>query len=642
MNFRYPAVPLVTHSPYFNLWSLDDVPNRKPTCHWTGKPQPFTGIVEIGGASYHILGLGPGTPMKTVTVTVEACATVYVLECPQARVTMKFLSPLLLDDLRVLSRPVTFLSVRAESLTGAALPEAAMTFTASDALCLNEAGESPVVCRTLSAEGFQAAVMENSVQRPLNASGDDVRINWGSFYLALASQGEVRAGVGCVKAAAPLREGEEALFALGYDEKKCIQYFGKDLDPLWKKYYADFPQLLEAAIAEYPELSARCGAFHRELTRKAEAAGGEKYAQLLALAYRQVVAAHGLCEDGEDGLLFVSKECFSNGCAATADVSYPSIPLFLLYRPELVFAMMRPLLRYAASPAWPFEFAPHDAGTYPLLNGQVYSGGVEPDGQMPVEECGNLLLMTTAATLETGDGAFADKHWGLLTKWADYLLERGLDPENQLCTDDFAGHLAHNCNLSIKAILGVAGYGLLKNRRGENGDEYLQRAREMAAVWTQTAKNADGTFRLAFDQPGTYSLKYNAVWDGLFGTEIFPKGQWERELRSYLSRQNPYGVPLDNRAGYTKSDWEVWVASMMPARTDFEQIIEKLWDFYNETPDRVPMGDWYETAEPRQYHYGRCEDGRPIGFQNRTVQGGLFMKLYQSAKSTHSDSGFGI
>lgn len=626
MQLRSPAVPLVTHTPYLNLWSFDDVPNRSATRHWTGKPQPFTGVVELDGVNYNILGKVTGEPMKTVSVTVEACTTTYVLECPKGRVTLKFQSPLLLNDLRLLSRPVSTISVKTEGASGK------VTFTASDAFCLDVAGESPVVCKTIEGNGFRAATMENSVQRPLHRKGDDVRIDWGVFYLAVSGSGAMQAGENFVSAAAPLKDGEETLFAVGYDEKKAIQYFGTDLDPLWKQYYADLPEAIGAAFSEYTDIDARCKEFHKTLCAQAAEAGGEQYAQLLALAYRQVIAAHCLCEDEEGELLFISKECFSNGCSATADVSYPSIPLFLLYRPELVFAMMRPLMKYAASEAWPYDFAPHDAGTYPLLNGQAYSNGTDLEGQMPVEECGNLLLMTTAATLETNDDRFADKHWDLLTGWADYLLKNGLDPENQLCTDDFAGHLAHNCNLAIKAILGVAGYGILKNRRGEDGETYLNKAREMAEIWTKTAANGDGTFRLAFDRPDTFSLKYNAVWDGIFGTGVFPDGIWERELVSYLDRLNPYGVPLDNRAGYTKSDWEVWVASMMRDKADFERVIARLWDFYNETPDRVPMTDWYETEQPRQYHYRTCDDGRPVGFQNRTVQGGLFMKLYVFTK----------
>lgn len=337
-----------------------------------------------------------------------------------------------------------------------------------------------------------------------------------------------------------------------------------------------------------------------------------------------MIAAHTLCEDPQGELLFISKECFSNGCAATADVSYPSIPLFLKYQPQLIFGMMRPLIRYASSPEWPFSFAPHDAGRFPLLNGQVYSGGTDPTDQMPVEECGNMLLMTAAATRASKDRTFANSAWDLLTLWAKYLREKGLDPDNQLCTDDFAGPLAHNCNLSIKAILGVGAYGLLLQDRGNEaeGEEWLEEARNMAKKWVETAGNGDGTYRLAFDQPNTFSMKYNAVWDQLLGMDIFPEGTWEKELRSYLGRLNPYGMPLDNRAGYTKSDWTVWVASMMDKKEDFQTMIARLWDGYDQMPNRVPLGDWFET-----------EDAWQVSFQNRTVQGGLYLKLLYGKNS---------
>ena len=111
MNLRYPAVPLVTHTPYFNIWSMDDVPNRKPTCHWTGRPQPLTGSLRIGKYEYGFLGETKFRSMKTVSLDVTPCSTTYVMECPEARLTFCFTSPLLLDDYDLLSRPVTYLSV---------------------------------------------------------------------------------------------------------------------------------------------------------------------------------------------------------------------------------------------------------------------------------------------------------------------------------------------------------------------------------------------------------------------------------------------------------------------------------------------------------------------------------------------------
>ena len=130
--------------------------------------------------------------------------------------------------------------------------------------------------------------------------------------------------------------------------------------------------------------------------------------------------------------LYISKECLSNGCAATVDVSYPSMPMYLYYNPALVEAMLRPVLHYAKSDAWTFEYAPHDEGCYPILNGQVYPNG--PEHRMPIEECGNMLVMAAAAAIAGGSTALFEENRALFSQWADYLLRYGADPEDQNCT----------------------------------------------------------------------------------------------------------------------------------------------------------------------------------------------------------------
>ena len=468
--------------------------------------------------------------------------------------------------------------------------------------------------------------MGNADQKVLNRSGDDVRIDWGYFYLAACGEGaetlSFHDDMSRIGVTVSLSH-EEALVLFAYDDIKSLNYFGKPISSVWNHEGKTIEEALSEALYGYEETYLACEQFSEGLFLDGVRAGDKKYAEMLELAYRQAFAAHklGVTEEGE--LLFVSKECFSNGCAATVDVSYPSVPLFLIYNPELVRGMMRPIYRFAQSDAWKFDFAPHDAGTYPLLTGQVYGLDREKNEyihamQMPVEECGNMLIMEAACALADGNIDFPAEHADLLETWVKYLVQYGYDPENQLCTDDFAGHLAHNCNLSLKAVMGIASYAILQKLAGKKQkyNEYMSEARKMAASWCKRAANGDGSYRLAFDRPDTFSMKYNAVWDKVFGTGIFPPEVMQSELFSNFRHFNPYGMPLDNRSDYTKADWIVWTATMLEDDDDFERYVEPLWKAYHHTTSRVPMTDWYFTTTAIHQH-----------FVHRSVIGGLFMKM---------------
>jgi len=280
------------------------------------------------------------------------------------------------------------------------------------------------------------------------------------------------------------------------------------------------------------------------------------------------------------------------------------------------------VLEYAALPRWKWPFAPHDLGTYPLANGQVYGGGeVTEDDQMPVEESGNLLILVAAMGRERGNWEFARQYWPQFTKWAEYLKEKGLDPSNQLSTDDFAGHLAHNANLSIKAIEALAAYAEMARGVGkpEIADEYAHLAAGMADKWQAMALDGDH-YKLAFDKPGTWSQKYNLVWDQILDLHLFPAKVRQTELAYYLKHLSRYGLPLDNRAGYTKLDWTVWTATLadapQPGQPDiFATLLALAGRWANEGPSRVPMTDWYDTG-----------GGKQIGFQARSVVGGVYIK----------------
>ncbi len=622
MKLRMPAIPLITVDPYFSVWSRDEI-NRVTTEHWTGAPNTIRGTVTVDGTVYRFLGNGPEAVIPQVSVDADALSTVATFENEAVRLTARFTTPILADDLYLSSRPVSYLKLTVEPLDGRDHTVTAR-LCCSEELVLNKAGEGRACSAEETVAGLTAIRMGSGAQQVLWRSGDLIRIDWGWFYLAAAGKAAVGNTVldgrlYAVYAEVPLER--EALFLFAYDDVASIEYFGQQLPAYWKKDGKTITEALAEAAAEYDTLTARCHTFAARLAAEATAKGGEEYAELVQLAYRQVMAAHKLVADADGQALYISKECNSNGCAATVDVTYPSAPMYLYYNTELLRGMLRPVFRFARSEMWPYDFAPHDVGQYPLLNRQVY--GLEGDeylhrAQMPLEECGNVIVLVAAMCERDGDYTFARENMDLLERWKNYLLQYGEDPEDQLCTDDFAGHLAHNCNLSLKAIMGLMGYARILQGLGKAAEAatVADKARAYARSFLDRAANGDGSYRLAYDRPDTFSLKYNAVWDRLWNTALLPQSFYDGEIARYKREARPYGVPLDSRETYTKADWEHWAACLATDEADFADLTHRLWLSYHVTRDRVPMTDWYYADTTHQRY-----------FRHRSVMGGLFLKL---------------
>ncbi|MBE3100449.1 MAG: DUF4965 domain-containing protein [Planctomycetes bacterium] len=655
--YRPPAVPLVACDPYFSIWSAADRLTDAETVHWTGKPHRLHSLILVDGKAYRLMGAEPAEvpALPQTALAVLPTRTLYEFGNAEVRILLTFMTPALPDDLDLLSRPVTYVLWEVRSADGK--EHAVRIYYDQSAEITVNTPEQEVVWSREKAGEIPVLKMGSKDQPILAKKGDNLRIDWGYLYLAThpkvpAQQTALASGKACRAAFAAgqpfpsddtrqpraagdeepaaamvfdisLQGGHKALVMAAYDDIKSIEYFGQALRPYWRRNGAEAADMLAAAARDFEPILKRCEAFDKELMADLTQAGGERYARLCALAYRQCLAANKLAADPAGQPLLFPKECFSNGCIATVDVIYPMGPQFLLLSPTLTKASIQPILDYAASPRWKFPFAPHDLGQYPKANGQRYGGGEKTEtNQMPVEETGNLLILLGALAKVEGNADYAARHWPLLGKWAEYLKEKGFDPENQLCTDDFAGHLAHNVNLSAKAIAALGAYAMLCDMKGEKdrAAAYRGLAREFAAKWVKEADDGDH-YRLAFDKPGTWSQKYNLVWDRILGLGLFPPQVATKEMAFYRKTQNRYGLPLDNRQKYTKLDWVLWTATLTGSREDFEALVNPVWDFLNETPDRIPMTDWYMT-----------DTARKRGFQARPVVGGVFARmLYDEA-----------
>lgn len=580
-------------------------------------------------------------------VSLSATQTRYLFKCGGVGLEIKFISPLLPRNLDLLSRPVNYISYSVTS-NDEKKHEVEIYFEITPQWAVNEINQEITVDegKTGSVQFLKTGTVAQPV---LERSGDNVRIDWGYAYIASTLSNQSRLSIGKYveakeyfqangeldkstgKVTMKMTEAMPALsyshdlgavsgdavsgfIMIGYDDVESIQYFGNHLKAWWTDNgKITMTDVLQKSESGFESVKKQCDKFDNELYVETLQAGGQQYADLCLLAFRQSVAAHKLTKDSLGNILFLSKENFSNGSIGTVDVTYPSAPLFLKYNPDLLKGMMNPIFYYSESGKWQKPFAAHDVGTYPKANGQTYGE------DMPVEECGNMLILAAAIAKSEGNAGYADAHWASLTTWVEYLIKNGLDPENQLCTDDFAGHLAHNTNLSIKAIMGIASYGMLAEMLNKKDlpVSYKDEAARMAKEWIKMANDGDH-FRLTFDQPGTWSQKYNLIWDKLLGFNLFPKEVVDKEISYYLTKQNAYGLPLDNRRTYSKSDWIVWTATLTNDKEVFQKFIDPLHKYVTGTPSRVPMSDWYETPS-----------GKQVGFQARSVVGGYFIRLLE-------------
>ncbi len=657
---RNPANPLIAFDPYFSVWSMGDNLTDQETKHWTGTEMPMHGLARIDGVTYRWMGRDPrpAPAMQETALHVTPTQTEYTFQAAGVSLQATFLSPSIPTDLDLLAQPVTYLTWNVSAIDGK--PHSVQLYLGIDARIAVNSADQQVTWRRGTAGPLQVLSVGSTDQRVLVRAGDNLRADWGYFHLVVPADPQATTSTSAESPAdflkagtipqdddldqpreagrAPLLAVAESLqvsgdqpverhVGLAFTQSFAIEYLERRLRPYWARNGKSVQAMLLDAMQGYASVVAKSNAFDKQLTAKLLQDGGPVYARLATLAFRQTLAANGLAADIDGSPLQFPKENFSNGCIATVDVLYPSSPFFLYFNPALLEAQLKPVMEYASLPRWKFAFAPHDLGTYPLANGQVYGGGEKTeDNQMPVEESGNMLLMIAALSREQHDYHFAKEYWPLLTKWAAYLRDKGLDPENQLSTDDFAGHLAHNANLSIKAIDALGAYAEIAEGLGDKktAGEYRLISHDMAKKWIELAKDGDH-YKLAFDAPNTWSQKYNLVWDDLLDLKLFPASVKRTELAYYKTKLNQFGLPLDNRRDYTKLDWELWTATLADDNDTFQNLVAPLGKWLDATPSRVPLTDWYDTIT-----------GKQQGFQARSVVGGIFIRSLRVSGLGHT------
>ncbi len=643
--FRPPAVPLVVFDPYMSIWSAANHLANHQTRFWDGRVQNLVSLARIDGKNYRLMGGQPRSlpALKQTSVRVLPLETSYTFANRRVAIKLTFLTPRLPAKLRYITLPVTYITWSAHSLDGRR-HNVQIYFSASSQIALNDRFQiAPLLCRQSKVGALTVQKCGDAHQHIFDVIGDQTGLDWGYLYTAATDAGSAAVGLpaktalhsfisrGKLPRAATTHQifsthspVQAFTFDLGsvgshpvsrvamiaYDEIYALDYFGDYQRPYWRQVFHTPVQMLAWAHAHYTAMVNLSRHFDKAVTRSANKIGGHRYATIAALAYRQALGAMEITADKNGLPLVYTKEETSNGDTDTVDVVFPASPLLLTFCPQLEAASLVPVLNSAETPRWRFPWAPHDLGTYPVCTGWYANGGEN----MPVEESGNMIIMVAAIARAEGNAKFATRYWPLLTKWIEFLRKRGFDPRKQLSTNDFLGQIAHNANLSIKAIVAMGAYGQLCQMRGLTAQAASYKA--LAHRWAEKWMKVDATgnhYRMAFNQPDSWSMLYNLVWDQVLHLHIFPLSVRQKQMAFYMTKLNKYGLPDRSTVTQTKTDFEVWTAALATKPAEFHAIINRIYKFLDQSPARVGLADQYGTRHAW------------AGMHSRPVVGAMFM-----------------
>ena len=670
---RPPAVPLAVRGPYLSSWLPGtELPGTWPA-FWTGRQTGMAGIVRVDGIS-HVFAGAPGTvhrppgrggtlsgnglgaPLRQSLLEISPTRSRFYLDGSGIRLTAEFLSPVEPGNLRAQAIPMSYVLVTVSSMDHR--PHDVQIYLDISSEWASGARREPVgwASTQVRSPGGYLRVWTAYPGQPKPFSEQNQFAGWGTVIWA------AHEGSGLTFQAGPdvtirrqfvqhgrLAGGDDAgqvsgdqrpvlAFAvdagrvtgapvtvplfIGQVRTPALRYLGQALQPLWASYFPTWREMLGFFAADVTPARRRADVLDAQITAAAKTAGGKEYAALCALALRQAYGGTELVAGPGGKPWAFLKEISSDGNVSTVDVMYPASPVWLYADPGYLGMLLEPLLAYAESGGWPEPYAEHDLGkAYPDAAG--HDNGIEEN--MPVEECGNMLIMAAAYLKRqpATAAAFASAHYRILKRWADYLASALPDPGYQNQTDDFAGHIAHSVNLALKGIIGIAAMGQIAHIAGHVSDHthYAALAHRYTSFWLAHASDPDRqhmdlTYSGQDGGDGTWGTLYNAYADQLLGTRLIPSTVRGEQAAWYLRKMRKFGLPLQVPHRYAKTDWEMFTAAWLSDYPVKDDLIQRVYSYANTTPSRVPFSDLYNTST-----------GKQVKFQARPVQGGVFALL---------------
>ncbi|KAJ7368431.1 DUF1793-domain-containing protein [Mycena albidolilacea] len=659
--FNPASIPLAVRTPYLSAWlpqGTGAALNQAWPTFWTGSTLGWAGFVKVDGTNYAFLGI-PAVSGTTFSQAVQRSSvftstqSIFVLSAGPVNITVTFLSPVEPTDLVKQSIPFSYLSVSAAATDG----KSHTVQVYSDISAEWVSGDNSLTVNWNSTTSESVLTHQVQLSSPSVFTENSDHTQYGSaFYSTTNTVGatyqtgsdvSVRAQfLNNGKLANTLDTGFRAIsnnwpvfglahdlgtittatapvvFSVGHIRDPAIQYIvaGGALQSRSLYFLSSFSTpaaVISSFLGDYSAALSRANTFDAKVQTDASKISAD-YASIVALSIRQAFSATELtisktstgAFNTTDVILFM-KEISSDGNVNTVDVIFPAWPIFLYTNPALGKYLLEGLFRYQASGQYPNKWSVHDLGSsYPKALG--HNDGL--DEKMPVEESGNMIIMALSYAQKTGDLAHLQRYTALLDQWTQFLIEDSLLPGDQISTDDFAGSLANQTNLAIKGIVGIGAMAQIESLLGNTAKStnYSSIATSYVTQWQKFATSTTGAhLTLSYGSAASWGLSYNLYADKLLKLNLFPAAVYSEQTAWYASHANAFGVPLDTRHTYTKSDWQVWTAAIVSTTAVRDLLIGGVKKFVSDGQTNVPFSDLYDTIS-----------GADVGFRARPVVGG--------------------
>ncbi|KAF4636468.1 hypothetical protein G7Y89_g1608 [Cudoniella acicularis] len=636
---RPPAIPLAVKSPYLSTWlqAGKDGGNGgylagQWSQFWAGQIAAWTGMIRVDGTTYTWMGAPSGPQTVTQTgLQYTSTSSIFTMTVGGVGMNITFTSPITPDDFKRQSLLFSYLEVQVTSLDGQ--PHNVQLYTDISAEWV--AGNHNSVAQWdhgVTPDGIAYHKVFRQTQLEFSETSDQA--DWGNWYYSTKNSSNLSFQLGqdivvrgAFEANGTLADTQDTnfrpisqnwpvfgyssdfgtirtethstLYTIGLTQENAIQFAGQSgivpLPSLWTSYFSSETDAVSFFYNDYGEASRIARGLDNQIQKDSVAAAGQDYATITSLAARQAFGAIQLVGNLTKQYIFL-KEISSDGNIQTVDVIFPFHPVLLYLKPELLKLLLDPLFENQESGQYPNQYSMHDLGShYPNATGH-------PDGKdepQPLEECGNMLIMTLAYAQRAKDRAYLTQHFKILDQWTQYLIAEALIPANQISTDDFAGSLANQTNLALKGIIGIEAMAVIANITGNTavGANYTNIAHSYIDQWQVLGVAQDATpphTTLGYGLNDTHGLLYNLYGDRELNLNLVPQSIYDMQSAFYPTVTLQYGVPLDTRHNYTKNDWEMFTAAIAGQSTQ-EMFIKELASWINETPTNFPATDLYDA-----------------------------------------------